>query len=1116
MPAFEVYDTVVLKGDKRLVGTVERTSSDSYDPLDDTLIIAHVDVPPPVLTEFVTSGVPPRGYVFVQFADEECGSALVHESDLTLLNRSFQIGDHVKRDQQAMTGVVVDVSESLTLEPICHYTPGEEITSASFSGLQAKNQYTPDDCRRSECSSEPSSSSSSSRAAPSPIIITEVPSRELIRARDVVEGDFIISHDWLGGVEEVELDVTIALENKSVVVVHDPYDLHLAVPDFGKPLVSLPEFDELRRPDVVVALAGWSTTIPLEEPKLGQCVVTQRSNLRRGRWLCGSYDPKGSTQGVIVDVRARQIRVQWLTCNAFAPLTPSEVIPPSSKLSLYENIKSFRSSSDLRAKKEVTVYDSGKSPLSMVEGRMSTGECEWSSGKAPGKRDISSGQDFRVGDHVKFRDPTAAAVKYHGGRDSSSPHGKFVRIPLEAAGGWDLNEFKVLSARQEAAVLWQDGSLSCHPSLSLNKFALFEAELAPSDIVLKRDGMKQKAVGSRGNSGAGRLDDFNEMTFFERPHDLIPGKVGIIQSIDPNERVARVRWYTAPKIEIQMSGQLLASKSYFGEIGDDVEDVSLYEIMTFHALLRNHRDMVVIPPAGGPSRRAIENLQHPTNDHGIPRSDLGFALLHAQDKIRERGLDKVLAGAAQSESTFKPDNDWFGEIVHLGLDGGVTVRLGGSQCCRDVHVGQDDIITILSEDSPGYSQGSEDYMMDLDDWASSEEGSDFDRLGRSSPTTISESIEYEGGERIDHDSGDENWVSDEEALSADGPDGDKIMQDSEPQQPQKLDGEEDAGADRRPPVTGPPSLAYLRSQLGTEAPPAFAVLEEDPPPDQFGLHSATNASALLKRIRFEHRILSTALPAGEIYVRTYESRLDLLRCLIIGPADTPYEYAPFLIDLYLPAKFPREPPTAHFHSWTSGLGRINPNLYEEGKICLSLLGTWPGKSEQEGWSEKATILQVLVSLQGLVLVTRPFYNEAGFEGYEEEKAYVLESQLYSEKAFVMARNFVKHAVLRPPRGLEDVLAWLYLSREGAPSSTNLLATVISRGKRLLQKSQDARRTHDESLLDGAGEKGDVTKAFLKPLSQGAAVMLERTTNDLEAELAALRSQAAEHDDSGSA
>jgi hypothetical protein len=43
--------------------------------------------------------------------------------------------------------------------------------------------------------------------------------------------------------------------------------------------------------------------------------------------------------------------------------------------------------------------------------------------------------------------------------------------------------------------------------------------------------------------------------------------------------------------------------------------------------------------------------------------------------------------------------------------------------------------------------------------------------------------------------------------------------------------------------------------------------------------------------------------------------------------------------------------------------QFNPNLYNEGKVCLSLLGTWQG-GRGESWSpEYSTVLQVLISIQ---------------------------------------------------------------------------------------------------------------------------------------------------------
>lgn len=65
----------------------------------------------------------------------------------------------------------------------------------------------------------------------------------------------------------------------------------------------------------------------------------------------------------------------------------------------------------------------------------------------------------------------------------------------------------------------------------------------------------------------------------------------------------------------------------------------------------------------------------------------------------------------------------------------------------------------------------------------------------------------------------------------------------------------------------------------------------------------------------------------------------------------------------------------------TGDGQIsfNPNLYSSGKVCLSLLGTWKGNAGENWDSRTSKMLQVLVSIQSLILVPEPYFNEPGFE-----------------------------------------------------------------------------------------------------------------------------------------
>ena len=138
--------------------------------------------------------------------------------------------------------------------------------------------------------------------------------------------------------------------------------------------------------------------------------------------------------------------------------------------------------------------------------------------------------------------------------------------------------------------------------------------------------------------------------------------------------------------------------------------------------------------------------------------------------------------------------------------------------------------------------------------------------------------------------------------------------------------------------------------------------------------TASTSSAFVRKARSEAQLLSAHLPSG-IHVLTYESRLDLLRCAIAGPARTPYHQSLFVFDVCLPSTFPQVPPVLHYHS--RGV-RLNPNLYAEGKVCLSLLNTWNGRLSERWNPDASTLLQVLLSLQGLVLGDEePFYLEAG-------------------------------------------------------------------------------------------------------------------------------------------
>ncbi|KAF8409268.1 hypothetical protein HHK36_005342 [Tetracentron sinense] len=167
----------------------------------------------------------------------------------------------------------------------------------------------------------------------------------------------------------------------------------------------------------------------------------------------------------------------------------------------------------------------------------------------------------------------------------------------------------------------------------------------------------------------------------------------------------------------------------------------------------------------------------------------------------------------------------------------------------------------------------------------------------------------------------------------------------------------------------------------------------------------------LKKVQQEWSILKKDLP-DTIYVHVYEERIDLLRAAIVGAPGTPYHDGLFFFDFFLPPEYPHEPPLVHYHS--GGL-RVNPNLYESGKVCLSLLKTWTGTGTEVWNPGSSTILQVLLSLQALVLNEKPYFNEAGYDKQMGKAEGEKNSVTYNENAFLLSCRSMLYLLRKPPK-----------------------------------------------------------------------------------------------------
>ncbi|EEC71265.1 hypothetical protein OsI_03255 [Oryza sativa Indica Group] len=172
----------------------------------------------------------------------------------------------------------------------------------------------------------------------------------------------------------------------------------------------------------------------------------------------------------------------------------------------------------------------------------------------------------------------------------------------------------------------------------------------------------------------------------------------------------------------------------------------------------------------------------------------------------------------------------------------------------------------------------------------------------------------------------------------------------------------------------------------------------------------------VKRIQHEWKVLEKDLP-DNIFVRVYEDRLELLRAVIIGPSGTPYHDGLFFFDVYFPPQYPRNPPLVIYHS--GGL-RLNQNLYACGRVCLSLLNTWPGDG-CEKWNPSNSTLQVLVSIQALVLNAKPYFNEPGFESYANTPRAEKKSIAYNQETFLLSCKTMLYSLRNPPKHFDDFI-----------------------------------------------------------------------------------------------
>jgi ubiquitin-conjugating enzyme E2 Z len=153
--------------------------------------------------------------------------------------------------------------------------------------------------------------------------------------------------------------------------------------------------------------------------------------------------------------------------------------------------------------------------------------------------------------------------------------------------------------------------------------------------------------------------------------------------------------------------------------------------------------------------------------------------------------------------------------------------------------------------------------------------------------------------------------------------------------------------------------------------------------------------SVIKRLLTELREFHSE-ETNNYYLHYSESDIKNIDVLMKCPDDSVYSNTFLRFKIIVPDSYPFTNPKVSFVYYGNSK-RIHPNLYENGKICLSILGTWQGPS----WSACMNIKSLLMSISS-ILDNDPYKHEPGNLGDESYTNYVRYS------TFELMLDYLKH------------------------------------------------------------------------------------------------------------
>lgn len=186
----------------------------------------------------------------------------------------------------------------------------------------------------------------------------------------------------------------------------------------------------------------------------------------------------------------------------------------------------------------------------------------------------------------------------------------------------------------------------------------------------------------------------------------------------------------------------------------------------------------------------------------------------------------------------------------------------------------------------------------------------------------------------------------------------------------------------------------------------------------------------LHRIRRDIRVVKND-KLNELGIHIQKVNDFSVRALIIGPQDTPYEDGFYFFEIEFNDSYPFKPPRVLFKSNMDKI-RFHPNLYVNGKVCISILNTWSGPQ----WTSCQSLKSVLLSLQS-IFDDNPLKNEPGYE-----KSSIHHQIYFCIIKYENIRVCIHELLKTPPKGFEGFIPIIYNHfKERFYNIKNILAKI---------------------------------------------------------------------------